>query len=124
MSGDEQTPSDSKPSETPSNPGPKPAKAVFSDSFDNPHYGPAEDELPDDEPLTPELVEEEAIRGDFMLRWAAIFLAILMAFGKLTETKTLVLIKSGDAMRANGFLPVRKDTFSITMTDRVADRSN
>ncbi|MFN9718646.1 MAG: tetratricopeptide repeat protein, partial [Planctomycetota bacterium] len=93
----------------------KTAKPVFSDSFDNPHYGQVTDELPDDEPLTPELVEEEAIRGDFMLRWAAIFLAILMAFGKLSDTKPLVLIKSGDAMRSNGFLPLREDPFSIHM---------
>ncbi len=115
MSGDEQKPGGSQPSENPSVPETRPAKSVFSDSFDNPHYGQASDELPEDEPLTPELVEEEAIRGDFMLRWAAIFLAILMAFGKLSDTKPLVLIKSGDAMRANGFMPIREDQFSIHM---------
>jgi tetratricopeptide (TPR) repeat protein len=91
------------------------AKSVFSDDFDDPEKRDLEDELPDDEPLTPELVEEEAIRGDFMLRWAAIFLAVLMAFGQINDTKPLVLIRSGDAMRANGFLPSRVDQFSMTM---------
>ncbi|MFM7836478.1 MAG: hypothetical protein ACKPJD_32180, partial [Planctomycetaceae bacterium] len=42
-------------------------KSVFSDDFDDPDRREELDELPDDEPLTPELVEEEAIRGDFML---------------------------------------------------------
>jgi len=91
------------------------AKSVFSDDFDDPEKRDLEDELPDDEPLTPELVEEEAIRGDFMLRWAAIFLAVLMAFGQINDTKPLVLIRSGDAMRANGFLPSTVDQFSMTM---------
>lgn len=91
------------------------AKSVFSDDFDDPERRNLEDELPEDEPLTPELVEEEAIRGDFMLRWAAIFLAVLMAFGQINDTKPLVLIRSGEAMRANGFLPSRVDQFSMTM---------
>ena len=91
------------------------AKSVFSDDFDDPERRNLEDELPEDEPLTPELVEEEAIRGDFMLRWAAIFLAVLMAFGQINDTKPLVLIRSGDAMRANGFVPSRVDQFSMTM---------
>ena len=33
------------------------------------------DALPEVEPLTPELVEDEAIRGDFMIRWAVVLLA-------------------------------------------------
>lgn len=75
---------------------------------------PDQDELPEFEPLTPELVEEEAIRGDFMLRWAVIFLALLFGFSKLTDTRTLVHIRSGDQMRANGFLPPRVDVFSFS----------
>ncbi len=71
------------------------------------------DELPDEIPLTPELVEEEAIRGDFMLRWAAIFLAVLFGFSQINETRTLVHIRSGEYMRANGFLPPRVDVFSF-----------
>ncbi|MEN9554072.1 MAG: hypothetical protein RLZZ232_358, partial [Planctomycetota bacterium] len=51
-----------------------PKKTLFSDDFDNPDRREDMDELPEEEPLTPELVEEEAIRGDFMLRWATVFL--------------------------------------------------
>ncbi len=127
MTGDEQTNEELKKSDDSSSTGSTPgtasssgapvpvAKSVFSDDFDDPDRRDPEDELPDDEPLTPELVEEEAIRGDFMLRWAAIFLAVLMAFGQINDTKPLVLIRSGDAMRANSFLPSRVDQFSMTM---------
>ena len=34
--------------------------------------------MPEYEPLTPELVQDEAARGDFMLRWAVVLLAFLM----------------------------------------------
>ena len=127
MTGDEQTNEEPKNSDDSSSTGSTPgtakssgapvpvAKSVFSDDFDDPEKRDLEDELPDDEPLTPELVEEEAIRGDFMLRWAAVFLAVLMAFGQINDTKPLVLIRSGDAMRANGFLPSTVDQFSMTM---------
>ena len=90
-------------------------KSVFSDHFDDPDRRTTEDELPEDEPLTPELVEEEAIRGDFMLRWAVICLAALMAFTCISDTKPLVLIRSGEQMRAAGFLPPRTDQLSLTM---------
>jgi tetratricopeptide (TPR) repeat protein len=73
-----------------------------------------EDELPEEEPLTPELVEEEAIRGDFMLRWAVVFLAILFGFSQFNDTRTLLQIRSGEQMRANGFLPLRADNLSFT----------
>ena len=79
-----------------------------------------EEELPDIEPLTPELVEEEAIRGDFMLRWAAIFLALLFGFSKMTDTRTLVHVRSGEQMRANGFLPSTTDTLSFTAEGKPA----
>jgi hypothetical protein len=90
-------------------------KSVFSDNFDDPERRSADDELPEDEPLTPELVEEEAIRGDFMLRWAVICLAALMAFTCISDTKPLVLIRSGEQMRQSGFLPPRTDQLSLTM---------
>ncbi len=115
MTGDEKTNNELQNSNDPSKSVTRPPKSVFSDDFDDPEKKRDQDELPEDEPLTPELVEEEAIRGDFMLRWAAIFLAILMAFGQLNDTKPLVLIRSGDQMRANGFLPSRGDQFSITL---------
>lgn len=73
------------------------------------------DELPEDEELTPEIVEEEAIRGDFMLRWAAIFLAVLFGFGQMADTMTLVHIRSGDQLRANGVLPLSQDTMSYAL---------
>jgi len=85
---------------------------------------PPEDELPEYEPLTPELVEEEAIRGDFMLRWAAIFLAVLFGFSQIAETRTLVHIRSGDQMRATGFLPSSTDAFAYSLEgDSVANVS-
>lgn len=90
-------------------------KSVFSDDFDNPDRRDYEDELPEDEPLTPELVEEEAIRGDFMLRWAVVCLAALMAFTCISDTKPLVLIRSGQLMLKSGFLPPRTDQLSLTM---------
>ena len=76
-------------------------KSVFSDDFDDPDRREELDELPDDEPLTPELVEEEAIRGDFMLRWAVVLLSVLMAFTQISDTRPLVLIRSGDYMRVS-----------------------
>ena len=114
MTGDEKTNDESKQPDDDSKPLAPAPKAVFSDDFDDPENKRDQDELPEDEPLTPELVEEEAIRGDFMLRWAAVFLAVLMAFGQLNDTKPLVLIRSGDQMRASGFLPSRVDQLSIT----------
>lgn len=132
MTGDEKTNEELKKSDDSSSTGgtsntanpsgvPTPvAKSVFSDDFDDPERRDLEDELPEDEPLTPELVEEEAIRGDFMLRWAAVFLAVLMAFGQINDTKPLVLIRSGDAMRADGFLPSAVDQFSMTMEGQSA----
>ncbi|HIK92715.1 MAG TPA: hypothetical protein EYG03_12130 [Planctomycetes bacterium] len=74
-----------------------------------------DDELPEEEELTPELVEEEAIRGDFMLRWAAIFLAVLFGFSQMVDTQTLVHIRSGDQMLQNGFLPSPQDSLSYSL---------
>lgn len=73
------------------------------------------DELPEDEELTPELVEEEAIRGDFMLRWAGIFLAVLFGFSQISDSRVLLHIRSGDAMRAGSFLPSSEDTLSYSL---------
>jgi hypothetical protein len=90
------------------------ASKIFSDERD------LEDELPEEEPLTPEMVEEEAVRGDFMLRWAVVGLAVLMGFTQINDTKPLVLIQSGDYMRAHGLLPPRTDVFSLTMAEKPA----
>lgn len=88
-------------------------KSAFTDEHDL-------DELPEEEPLTPEMVEEEAVRGDFMLRWAAVFLAVLMGFTQINDTKPLVLIRSGDYMRAHGMLPPRTDVLSLTAAEKPA----
>ncbi|MFO0977711.1 MAG: hypothetical protein U0996_15015 [Planctomycetaceae bacterium] len=114
MSAEENREELNQPKPEDSKPGAKPARAVFSDAFDDPERRDKTEELPDDEPLTPELVEEEAIRGDFMLRWATIFLAVLMAFTQISDTKPLTLIRSGDYMRSHGFLPPRTDQLSLT----------
>ncbi len=78
---------------------------------------PAED-LPEWEPLSPELVEDEAIRGDFMLRWAAVLLGFLLGCRHIAETQTLVRIRTGEHIAAHGFLPPRTDIFSYTAGER------
>ena len=88
------------------------SSTVFSDERD------LHDELPQEEPLTSEMVEEEAVRGDFMLRWAAIFLGVLMGFTQINDTKPLVLIRSGDYMQAHGMLPPRTDVLSLTAAEK------
>lgn len=77
-----------------------------------------EEGLPEWEPLTPELVEDEAIRGDFMLRWAAILLACLFAATIISETQTLVHVKTGQYLASHGFWPPATDVFSYTAMDR------
>ncbi len=69
--------------------------------------------LPEWEELTPELFEDECIRGDFMLRWAAILLAILLGWTYLTESQILVQIKTGHEIANGGFLPPRADSFAV-----------
>lgn len=73
-----------------------------------------EGDLPEYEPLTPELVEDEAVRGDFMLRWAVILLALLLGIRHITETATLVHIRSGEYLTSNGILPPANDVLSYT----------
>ncbi|MEO2019910.1 MAG: hypothetical protein ABGZ53_36715 [Fuerstiella sp.] len=90
--------------------------ATESGATDLPGLSPDfDDELPEEEELTPELVEEEAIRGDFMLRWAAIFLAVLFGFSQMADTRTLVHIRSGEQMMQNGFLPSSQDSLSYAL---------
>ena len=70
------------------------------------------------EELTPELVEDEAIRGDFVIKWAVILLAFLLASTKVGESLSLVGIKTGQYIASHGFLPPRTDVFSSTVSDR------
>jgi len=74
--------------------------------------------LPDWEPLTPELVEDEAIRGDFVIRWVVVGLALLFGFSQIADTRTLVHIKTGEYLAAHGVLPPANDVFSYTASDR------
>ena len=73
--------------------------------------------LPDWEQLTPELVEDEAIRGDFMLRWAVVLLGVLIGCQAITETTVLVHVKTGQYLAAHGWWPPAKDVFSATAID-------
>ena len=76
------------------------------------------DGLPEVEPLTPEIVEDEALRGDFMLRAFILVLAALVAWTEIAETSTLVHVKTGQYLAANGGLPPRVDVFSSTAVGR------
>ena len=77
------------------------------------------DDLPEDWEMTPEFAEEEAIRGDFVIRWAAILLAVLFGWTHITSTTTLRRIRTGQELSQNGFLPPRTETFfSNTAAER------
>jgi len=86
---------------------------VSSESPANPDEG-----LPEWEPLTPEIVEDEAIRGDFVIRWAIVGLALLFGLAPINDTRTLVHIKSGEYLASHGILPPARDVFSSTAGDR------
>lgn len=87
-------------------------------SPDTPLASPSEDELDDYEPLTPELVEDEAIRGDFVLKWAVVLLAFLLGSTRIGETMTLVHVKTGRYLARHGIIPPATDVFSYTARDR------
>ena len=74
----------------------------------------SEDQLPDYEPLTPELVEDEAVRGDFVIRWAVILLALLFGWTQIDDTSLLVRIRNGQ----QHLLPFGNDTFSASASGR------
>jgi len=84
---------------------------------DKPADAKKKDDLPEYEPLTPELVEDEALRGDFMLRWALVLLALLIGCTEIAETQTLVHVKSGQ-YTLEKLLPARTGIFSATAEDR------
>ena len=77
-----------------------------------------DDDLPEWEPLTPEILEEEALRGDFMLRWAVVLLAALVGCLQIGETDPLVHVRSGQQLLAHGFIPQGQDTLSATAAGR------
>lgn len=85
----------------------------------SPQQQSTDDQFDDYEPLTPELVEEEAIRGDFVIRWGVVLLAFLLGSTRIAETSTLVHVKTGQYLAAHGFLPPRHDVFSYTAGERI-----
>ncbi len=110
----------------------QPAEETLGESVSEPiEQGPAEpaaeanlqepaddDGLPEVIPLTPELVEDEAIRGDFMLRAFVVLLAVLLGCAEIAETRTLVHVKTGQYLGSHGWLPPRTDVFSYTAQER------
>ena len=72
------------------------------------------DELPEEFELTPEIIEDEAIRNDFMLRLAVVLMAVLLACTEIGETGTLVHIKTGQYLASHSVLPPRTDVFTET----------
>ncbi len=79
---------------------------------------PVDEGLPEWEPLTPELVEDEAIRGDFVIRWAVVGLALLFGVSQIADSRTLVHIKSGQYLATHNVLPPANDVLSFTASDR------
>ena len=78
----------------------------------------AAEDLPEWEPLSPELLEDEAIRGDFVLRWMIVVLALLIGCREIRDARTLVHVRSGEYLAAHGVLPPATDPFSFTASDR------
>ena len=76
------------------------------------------DDLPEEIELTPEIVEDEAIRNDFMLRLAVVLLAVLVACTEISETRTLVHIKTGEYLGSHAVLPPRTDVFTHTASEK------
>lgn len=74
--------------------------------------------LPEWEPLTPELMEDECLRGDAMLRAAAVLLALLCGWTYITESHVLVQVRSGEYLAEHGFLPPAKDYLSAFAGER------
>jgi len=64
------------------------------------------------------LVEEEAIRGDFVLRWAVVLLAFLLGSTRISDSAALVHVKTGQYLVSHGILPPATDVFSYTASGR------
>jgi tetratricopeptide (TPR) repeat protein len=87
---------------------PSPEETTVPSEFDEQ----ADDDLPDWEPLTPELLEDEAIRGDFVLRWVVIGLALLLGVSQIDQTTVLTHIRAGQHLASHGILPSGADPFA------------
>ncbi|MEX1098340.1 MAG: hypothetical protein WED34_20005 [Planctomycetales bacterium] len=80
--------------------------------------GAVDDEMPEQRPLTADDVEDEAIRGDFVLRWLVVVLAVIVACTRIDDSATLLHVKTGEYIAAHGWLPPASDVFSYTAADR------
>jgi tetratricopeptide (TPR) repeat protein len=81
----------------------------------------AGDEFVDELPLTPELIEEEAYRGDFVMRWGVVLMALLLGLSQIGtgESPLLLHIRTGEHLASHGVLPGSTDPFTYTAADRV-----
>ncbi len=98
------------PAETPAIPASPPPEVAAP--LDMPHENatpPAVDDFEDYEELTPELVEDEAIRGDFVLRWSVVLMAFLFGATCIAESATLVHVASGRYLWSHGVWPPAND---------------
>lgn len=73
---------------------------------------------PEFAPLTPEEVEDEARRGDFVLRWAVVLLAFLFGCTEVAESATLIHLRTGEYLAQHGWWPPAREVFSYTAVDR------
>lgn len=105
----------SSPEPQPAEPSP-PVAADASPVMADP--SPPPDEFDDYEELTPELVEDEAIRGDFVLRWSVVLMAVLFGAMRIAESSTLVHVASGQYLWSHGVLPPANDYLSHSASDR------
>lgn len=62
--------------------------------------------------------EDETRRNDFVIRWAVILLAFLVASTPIVQSIALVHVRTGEYLLRNGILPPRTDVFSYTTADR------
>lgn len=77
-----------------------------------------EDDSLHERSLTPEDIEDEAIRGDFVLRWLIVLLATIIACKPIDDSATLLHVKTGELIAVNGGLPPHTGAFSYTAAER------
>lgn len=81
-------------------------------------FHPDDEPLPEWEELTPEILQDECLRGDFVIRWAVVLLAVLLGWMYITETSVLLAVKTGEATLRRGGIPLRVDPFSASAEGR------
>lgn len=114
---------DSSETPVPSNTGsasqPSPAEGEAGGSAAMRPVDQAELGLREFEELTPELVQDEVERNDFVLRWAVVLIAFLFGCTLVAESSTLVHIRSGQYLATHGLLPPHNDPFGAVTGDRL-----